>query len=361
MRQKIERIVQAERAVPRRQAPAGLTTPLTQREVNSYLRYRPRVAGAGRASPSRSSPSSATAACSGEAVVDLDAVSRANRSKSCFDPMRLLTGRLPVPRAGRARHQPRHRAASRSRRRPSPACRCPKSVLQRSSATTRRSQDNPTASASTIRSRCRRRSARSASSPAGHRRAMSRAAAALAPARVAEGRRRSPCRRPGRRAGPADGRRSAPPLSPPLRRSRAPAAARRRSRPGRIASAIGTRSSRRRMKRTRRPGFSVFEVTLRDRLRHGARRVVQPALPARTCSRRPDAWRCSARWSRASAACSSPARSTRSSRTKPLAGGWLGATADGERRCRPGRRGAPTRRLAESPAASCRSTSASAR
>jgi hypothetical protein len=32
----------------------------------------------------------------GEAVVDLDAVSRANPPKGMFDPMRLLTGRLPV-------------------------------------------------------------------------------------------------------------------------------------------------------------------------------------------------------------------------------------------------------------------------
>ena len=39
MRQKIERIVQTERTVAQRKAPAGLTTPLTQREVNSYLRY----------------------------------------------------------------------------------------------------------------------------------------------------------------------------------------------------------------------------------------------------------------------------------------------------------------------------------
>jgi hypothetical protein len=39
MKLKIERIVQAEKTAPRRQAPAGLTTPLTQRNVNSYLRY----------------------------------------------------------------------------------------------------------------------------------------------------------------------------------------------------------------------------------------------------------------------------------------------------------------------------------
>ncbi len=94
MKAKIDRIVQAEKA-PRRQAPAGLTTPLTQREVNSYLRYdlasqvpvgiaEPviTIVGQGR--------------LLGEALVDLDAVSRANPPKGMFDPMRLLTGRLPV-------------------------------------------------------------------------------------------------------------------------------------------------------------------------------------------------------------------------------------------------------------------------
>jgi hypothetical protein len=95
MKQKIERIVQAEKAAPREQAPVGLSTPLTQREVNSYLRYdlaaqvpvgiaEPviTIVGQGR--------------LTGEALVDLDAVSRANPPKGFFDPMRLLTGRLPV-------------------------------------------------------------------------------------------------------------------------------------------------------------------------------------------------------------------------------------------------------------------------
>jgi hypothetical protein len=95
MRLKIERIVEVERAAPRRQPQAGLTTQLTQREVNSYLRYdlasqvpvgiaEPviTIVGQGR--------------LMGEALVDLDAVSRANPPKGFFDPMRLLTGRLPV-------------------------------------------------------------------------------------------------------------------------------------------------------------------------------------------------------------------------------------------------------------------------
>ena len=95
MRQKIERIVQAERAVPQRQAPAGLTTPLTQREVNSYLRYDlASQVPAGIAEPVITILGEGRLL--GEAVVDLDAVSRANPPKGFFDPMRLLTGRLPL-------------------------------------------------------------------------------------------------------------------------------------------------------------------------------------------------------------------------------------------------------------------------
>lgn len=95
MRLKIERIVELERAAARRRPPAGLTTLLTQREVNAYLRYdlasqvpvgiaEPviTIVGQGR--------------LMGDALVDLDAVSRANPPKGFFDPMRLLTGRLPV-------------------------------------------------------------------------------------------------------------------------------------------------------------------------------------------------------------------------------------------------------------------------
>jgi len=95
MRQKIERIVQTERTVAQRKAPAGLTTPLTQREVNSYLRYdlAPQVP-VGIADPVITILGEGRLL--GEAVVDLDAVSRANPPKGFFDPMRLLTGRLPL-------------------------------------------------------------------------------------------------------------------------------------------------------------------------------------------------------------------------------------------------------------------------
>jgi hypothetical protein len=95
MRQKIERIVEAERTAAERRTPAGLTTPLTQREVNSYLRYdlAPQVP-VGIAEPVISILGEGRLL--GEAVVDLDAVSRANPPKGFFDPMRLLTGRLPL-------------------------------------------------------------------------------------------------------------------------------------------------------------------------------------------------------------------------------------------------------------------------
>jgi hypothetical protein len=95
MRQKIERIVEAERTVVQRKAPSGLTTPLTQREVNSYLRYdlAPQVP-VGIAEPVITILGEGRLL--GEAVVDLDAVSRANPPKGFFDPMRLLTGRLPL-------------------------------------------------------------------------------------------------------------------------------------------------------------------------------------------------------------------------------------------------------------------------
>jgi hypothetical protein len=95
MRQKVERIVQTERTVLQRRAPAGLTTPVTQREVNSYLRYD--IASqvpVGIADPVITILGEGRLL--GEAVVDLDAVSRANPPKGLFDPMRLLTGRLPL-------------------------------------------------------------------------------------------------------------------------------------------------------------------------------------------------------------------------------------------------------------------------
>jgi hypothetical protein len=95
MRLKIERIVQAEKVGAARLAPDARQTPLTQREVNSYLRYdlAPQVP-TGIAEPVITIVGEGRLL--GEAVVDLDAVSRANPPKGLLDPMRLLTGRLPV-------------------------------------------------------------------------------------------------------------------------------------------------------------------------------------------------------------------------------------------------------------------------
>ncbi len=141
MRLKIERIVQVERAAPRRQPPAGLTTQLTQREVNAYLRYdlaaqvpvgiaEPviTIVGQGR--------------LLGEALVDLDAVSRANPPKGFFDPMRLLTGRLPVRIEGvlvTSRGQGRFSLETAS----IAGLPVPKSVLQTLVSHYSKSQDNP--------------------------------------------------------------------------------------------------------------------------------------------------------------------------------------------------------------------------
>ncbi len=94
MQQKIDRI-----AAGAATAGASRVTSVSEREVNAYLRFHLRdqvpqgiteptisILGEGRVS--------------GQAVVDLDAVSRANRSSSMLDPMRYLTGRLPVTADG---------------------------------------------------------------------------------------------------------------------------------------------------------------------------------------------------------------------------------------------------------------------
>ncbi len=144
LRQKIERIVQVEQAAARpapRRAPAGLTTPVTQREVNAYLRYdlasqvpvgiaEPviTIVGEGR--------------LLGEALVDLDAVSRANPPKGYFDPMRLLTGRLAVRVQGvlvTSRGTGRFSLESAS----IAGVPVPKSVLQSLVSHYSKSQDNP--------------------------------------------------------------------------------------------------------------------------------------------------------------------------------------------------------------------------
>jgi hypothetical protein len=142
MRQKIERIVQTERTMQQRRQPAaGLTTPLTQREVNSYLRYDlASQVPVGIADPVITILGEGRLL--GEAVVDLDAVSRANPPKGFFDPMRLLTGRLPVRVQGvlaTSKGQGRFSLESAS----IAGVPVPKSVLQTLVTHYSRTQDNP--------------------------------------------------------------------------------------------------------------------------------------------------------------------------------------------------------------------------
>jgi hypothetical protein len=97
LQQKIAAIVQHNPS----HAPGGRArlTPVTENEVNAYLRFHLReqvpqgiaeptidIIGEGRVS--------------GAAIVDLDAVSRSRASGSWFDPVRLLSGRLPVVLTG---------------------------------------------------------------------------------------------------------------------------------------------------------------------------------------------------------------------------------------------------------------------
>ena len=95
---KLQRIVQFGKAAPVRSAQPR-STPVTDAEVNSYLRYHaadeipvgvlePMVnaLGEGRVS--------------GRAVVDLDAV-RKQKTRGWLDPLGYMTGRLPVTAAGR--------------------------------------------------------------------------------------------------------------------------------------------------------------------------------------------------------------------------------------------------------------------
>lgn len=95
---KLVRIVQFGEAKPPRGA-KPVSTPLTDTEVNSYLRFHAadqipvgvleptlQAAGAGRVS--------------GRAVVDLDAV-RKQKERGWLDPLGYLTGRLPVTATGR--------------------------------------------------------------------------------------------------------------------------------------------------------------------------------------------------------------------------------------------------------------------
>jgi hypothetical protein len=95
---KLNRIVEFGNTVPGRGAPS-LSTPLTDAELNAYLRF---LAGdqipVGIVEPTLSALGNGRV--SGRAIVDLDAV-RKQKERGLLDPMNLLSGRLPVTAAGR--------------------------------------------------------------------------------------------------------------------------------------------------------------------------------------------------------------------------------------------------------------------
>jgi hypothetical protein len=95
---KLVRIVQMGNVAPARAA-APRSTPVSDVEVNSYLRFH--AAGqipVGILEPTLNALGEGRV--SGRAVVDLDAV-RKQKQRGWLDPMGYLTGRLPVTAAGR--------------------------------------------------------------------------------------------------------------------------------------------------------------------------------------------------------------------------------------------------------------------
>ena len=78
---------------------SGKQTPILENELNSYLRYELREeVPVGVTEPTITILGDGRVA--GSAVVDLDAVKQARQSTSWFDPMRLLSGKLPVTASG---------------------------------------------------------------------------------------------------------------------------------------------------------------------------------------------------------------------------------------------------------------------
>jgi hypothetical protein len=79
---------------------SGKQTPILENELNSYLRYELREeVPVGVTEPTITIVGDGRVA--GSAVVDLDAVKQARQSTSSwFDPMRLLSGKLPVTASG---------------------------------------------------------------------------------------------------------------------------------------------------------------------------------------------------------------------------------------------------------------------
>ena len=77
----------------------GKQTPILENELNSYLRYELREeVPAGVTEPTITIVGDGRV--TGSAVVDLDAVKQSRQSTSWFDPMRLLSGKLPVTASG---------------------------------------------------------------------------------------------------------------------------------------------------------------------------------------------------------------------------------------------------------------------
>jgi hypothetical protein len=98
LQRKIDQIARLGLLTPAAGRKTTVTT-VSDREVNAYLRFHIRdQVPQGIADPVITIIGDRRV--SGRATVDLDAVSRANRSGSWFDPLRLLSGQLPVTLAG---------------------------------------------------------------------------------------------------------------------------------------------------------------------------------------------------------------------------------------------------------------------
>jgi hypothetical protein len=96
---KLTTIVQGGAATTAAKGSGAKQTPILENELNSYLRYELREeVPAGVMEPTITILGDGRVA--GSAVVDLDAVKQARQSSSWFDPMRLLSGKLPVTASG---------------------------------------------------------------------------------------------------------------------------------------------------------------------------------------------------------------------------------------------------------------------
>jgi hypothetical protein len=97
---KLTTIVQGGTATTAIKGSGAKQTPILENELNSYLRYELREeVPAGVTEPTITILGDGRVA--GTAVVDLDAVKQARgQSSSWFDPMRLLSGKLPVAATG---------------------------------------------------------------------------------------------------------------------------------------------------------------------------------------------------------------------------------------------------------------------